>query len=109
MNNSELSDLLIDSLALWGVSGRTIVGNENVRVLTDIGHDIAIRRPGAAARSWEVEILKWPADDSPPARRIRNCASVVSLLRTTRALLIANPEEVRLSSTTARPSAGEII
>jgi hypothetical protein len=108
MNNSELSDLLIDSLALWGVSGRTIVGNENVRVLTDIGHDIAIRRPSAAARGWEVEILKWPADDSLPARRIRNCASVVSLLRATRALINSNPEEARLSFTAERPSVSEI-
>jgi hypothetical protein len=108
MNNSELSDLLIDSLALWGVSGRTIVGNEKVRVLTDIGHDIAIRRPGAAARSWEVEILEWPADDSSPARRVRNCASVVSLLRTARALLDENPAEARLSFAAERPSAIEI-
>src|SRR5258707_13900933 len=97
MTNAALGALLPDSLALWGVIGRTIVGDDDVRVVTDTGHDIAIRRPDIAARGWSVQILKWPADDPPPPRLIRTCASVVPLLRTARALVSANQAEARLS------------
>ncbi len=107
MTYAELGDLLLDSLALWGVIGRTIVGDDEVRVMTDTGHDIAIRRPDTAARGWSVEILKWPANDPPPARLIRACASVVSLLRTARALVSAKQAEARLSFASERPPAGD--
>jgi hypothetical protein len=96
MTNAELSDLLLDSLALWGATGRTIVGDDEVRVTTDTGHDIAVRRLDTAARGWSVEILNWPTA-LPPTRRFRTCASVVSLLRTIRALVDANQAEARLS------------
>ena len=86
MTNVQLSDLLLDSLALWGAIGRTVVGDDEVRITTDIGKDIAIRRQNTLARGWSIEILKWPVEALPPGRRVRSCASVVSLLRTARAL-----------------------
>jgi len=102
MTNTELSDLLFDSLALWGVIGRTIVGDDEVRVITESGHDLAIRRADTAARRWSVQILKWPADGPPPARLARPCASVVSLLRTVRALATDRP-----GFASERPPAGD--
>jgi hypothetical protein len=107
MTNAELSDLLLDSLALWGAIGRTIVGDDEVRITTDTGHDIAILRQNTVARGWSIEILKWPADAAPPGRRIRTCASVVSLLRTVRALVRTSQEEAHLSFASERPSANE--
>jgi hypothetical protein len=107
MTNVQLSDLLLDSLALWGAIGRTVVGDDEVRITTDIGKDIAIRRQNTLARGWSVEILKWPVDAVPPGRRVRSCASVVSLLRTARALVSASREDTNSSLASERTSANE--
>jgi len=107
MTNVELSDLLLDSLALWGAIGRTIVDDDEVRITMDTGHDIAIRRQNTGATGWSIEILKWPADATPPGRRIRTCASAVSMLRTVRALVRASQEEAHLSFASERPSTDE--
>jgi hypothetical protein len=107
MTNAELSDLLLDSLALWGVIGRTSVGKNEVRLVTEAGQDIAIRRQVTARKGWSLEILKWPVEIPAPARPIRTCASVVSLLRATRALVDAKRTEARLRFTPAAPPAGD--
>jgi hypothetical protein len=96
MTNTELSDLLSDCLSLWGVTGQTFVGKEAVRLVTEAGYDIAIHHHITPGNGWSVEILKWPAGDPAPARPIRTCASIVSLLRAIRALVGANQTGIRL-------------
>jgi hypothetical protein len=107
VTNTELSDLLRDSLQLWGVVGRTSLEGDEVRVVTKAGHAIAIGRLSPMGKEWSVQMLAWPAAESPPARTTRICASVVPLLRTVRAVLSGKNPEARLRFASERPLASD--
>jgi hypothetical protein len=108
VTNAELSELLFDSLDLWGVIGQTRLQGDDVHVVTNVGHTVAIRRLGPAELGWSVQILAWPADEPAPARLIRTCASVVPMLRTVRALLSGPKPEARLRFASERtPASGD--
>jgi hypothetical protein len=105
VTNAELSELLSDSLDLWGVIGQTRLQGDEVHIATNVGHTVAICRLGAAKQGWSVQIMAWPADEPAPARLVRACASVVPMLRTIRALLSAAKPESRLRFASERPPA----
>ena len=105
MTNAQLSELLFDSLDLWGVIGQTKLQGDDVHIVTKVGHTVAIRRLGAAGQGWSVQILAWPAEEPAPARLVRTCASVIPMLRTVRALLSAASPEARLRFASERPPA----
>lgn len=103
MTNAELSELLFDSLELWGVNGQTSLRGDDVHVVTNGGHTIAIRRLSAEGKAWSVQTLAWPAGEPAPSRVFRTCASVVPMLRTVRALLSETKPEARLRFASERP------
>jgi hypothetical protein len=105
VTTAEISELLSDSMDLWGVIGETKLQGDDLHIVTKVGHTVAIRSLGASGQGWSVQILAWPADEPAPARLVRACASVVPMLRTIRALLSAAKPEARLRFASERPPA----
>lgn len=92
MTPPALRDLLADSLALWGVAGRVVVGAEGVAVESG-----ALRLVVTPAEATAAPIRWWVTREG----RRRPCPSVLGLLRTVRNALGvpgAAPARVRVSA-----------
>lgn len=92
MTPPALRDLLADSLALWGVTGRVNVADDGVVVLAgDLRLTVARAEPGADPIRW------WLIRDG----RRRPCPSLLGLMRSLRNTLGvpgAAPARVRASA-----------